>query len=82
MGNDKDALNVVLVGKAIKLKIKMEHENEDPSKTRFPFGQTKLVSNGISRLRGPGQRSIAAASSPYCKVIVNPSWETSKVYLA
>jgi hypothetical protein len=79
--DEKGAVNQVFVGENIKLKIKLEHGYRNSPETRFPFNQARRGSNGMFPLRGPGQRSIATPLSPYCRVIINPSWETSKVYL-
>jgi hypothetical protein len=79
--DDKAAIKEVLAAVNTKLEIKLERDQDLNSLAPgFLQNQPKLESNVIAPLHGPGQRSIASPSSPYCRVMINPSWEMSKVY--
>lgn len=76
---DKGPISQVFVDQNIKLEIGVKDEDGPHSPGSHPENPIKVV-QGIDRLRGPWERSIAALSSPYCGVISKPSWESTRVY--
>jgi hypothetical protein len=62
----------------IKLKTKLNHEEDSDSLGSYQGNPIKV--QDTPRIRGPWARSIVALSSPYCRVMRKPSWETTRVY--